>query len=820
MVWDVVRGGDLAQRATENTLRYHSLFCQVIDQHLDRLAAASTTSNNNNNNRRRRQSGLLRDTIDIFQEQRIQQQQQQQQQQLNMPQGNVDEMGGVAEEANNNNNNNNAENATLAFPPILLRRYELRILPMGRPGTLFPFTEQYIPHTNAHSKQLQQCKTGVSLRHVRAKSMGRLVTITGMVVRASDVKPHCHVATYSCDDCGAELYQVLQGQREFMPQRNCPNCAQQQRRRTRLNTLQLQTRGSKFVKFQELKLQELPSQVPMGHVPRSLTVHCKGELTRLANPGDVLTVDGVFLPQRVASGFRAMKAGLMATLYLDAQHVNVHKKSFDDDQQQNNSSLWNTSSSSNSNPGALSEQELDRLDRDIQEVATSDDPIGILASSIAPEIFGHADIKRALLLQLTGGVTRNLKDDGMKIRGDINVCLMGDPGVAKSQLLKHVASVAPRGVYTTGKGSSGVGLTAAITKDSMTGEMSLEGGALVLADRGICAIVSNHNNSVLDEFDKMDEMDRTAIHEVMEQQTVSIAKAGIVATLNARTAVLAAANPLYSRYNRNKSLSENINLPNSLLSRFDLMFLILDTPDVDKDMALARHVTFVHQNEGLDEKNKDNEDDDDENDDDDNDDDDDLLREVQSEYDEEKGVVTPRLLREYIARARRHEPTVPHDVAPYIVEAYVSLRMQDRPRRGQGTTKVGDQTAMTARQLLSILRLSQALARLRFSDFVAREDVDEAIRLTHMSKASLEDNNNNDGNTTTKRNNDVTSRVYDIIRDYATTANVSSVELRLAEAMVLRKGFTAQQLQSCLEEYEALEIIQVDQNRTQIDFVA
>lgn len=810
--WDTSRGGDLAQRASDNTLRYQSLFCQVLDEQLSGLtptsSAATTTTT--------RTPTLLRDTMDILHEQRLaaQQREQETRAQQQGPQDDTGVDGDAANQNNSNANPNRQPNVTQDFPPVLMRRYELRILPVGRRGSLFPFNNQYLPKAAASKSMIPQ---GVSLRHVRSKSMGRLVTITGMIVRATDVKPFCHVATYTCDACGSEVYQILNNKREFMPIRVCPGCAESRRGGNTLPTLQLQTRGSKFVKFQELKLQELPSQVPMGHIPRSLSVYCRGELTRMANPGDVVTIDGVFLPQRVAEGgYRALKAGLMATLYLEAQHIDVHKKSLDE-------SLLDS----------LSEEESTRLEADLRRVATSEDPIGILSNSIAPEIFGHADIKRALLLQLTGGVHRQLPD-GMKIRGDINICLMGDPGVAKSQLLKHVASIAPRGVYTTGKGSSGVGLTAAVTKDTVTGELSLEGGALVLADRGICAIVSvldvegkdsigtntttttTHTFfSLQDEFDKMDESDRTAIHEVMEQQTVSIAKAGIVASLNARAAVLAAANPLYSRYNRRKSLSENINLPNSLLSRFDLMFLILDTPDVDKDMALARHVTFVHQNEGLEEKKDDDDDDDDDQNNEEEDRLDYLLRD--GDFNEEKGTVTPRLLREYVARARRHEPLVPPEVAPYVVEAYVSLRMQDRPtgQTRNKNTNNNDQTAMTARQLLSILRLSQALARLRFSDYVAREDVDEAIRLTHMSKSSLEDDDFNKG----KKREDVMSRVFNIIRDYATNSNASTVDLKLCEAMVLRKGFTAQQLQTCLEEYEALEIIQINSNRTQVIFI-
>jgi len=517
-------------------------------------------------------------------------------------------------------------------------------------------------------------------------------------------------------------------------------------------------------------------------------------MTRQATPGDVVTIDGIFLPQRVAeSGYRAMKAGLISTTFLEAQNIVVSKKSYDD-----------------SMADSLSEEARKKLDNEIMKVATGEDPVRTLSCSIAPEIYGHEDIKRALLLQLVSGCTRVLPD-GMRIRGDINICLMGDPGVAKSQLLKHVASVAPRGVYTTGKGSSGVGLTAAITKDLATGEMALEGGALVLADQGICAI---------DEFDKMDEADRTAIHEVMEQQTVSVAKAGIVATLNARAAVLAAANPLYGRYNRKKSLSENVNLPNSLLSRFDLMFLILDIADVDKDMALARHVTFVHQNEGLSSKSKKPL-----TDDADSDDDMDPENENDDDDKDDSHVVPPEIVREYISRARKFQPVVQADVAPYIVEAYVSLRMQGVPGAnnngrnrsyGGGAGAAGDQTAMTARQLLSILRLGQALARLRFSDIVAREDVDEAIRLTHMSKASLDEDYHGDKG---GKKEDVISRIFGILKDYATASRTNRIEKKLCEAMVLRKGFTEQQLQTCLEEYQALDVILLNSTGTHIDFL-
>merc|ERR1712159_709669 len=308
------------------------------------------------------------------------------------------------------------------------------------------------------------------------------------------------------------------------------------------------------------------------------------------------------------------------------------------------------------------------------------------ARSIAPEIFGHDDVKKALLLALIGGVTKT-QPDGLKIRGEIHTLFMGDPGVAKSQLMKQVCNIAPRSVYTTGKGASGVGLTAAVVRDNLTQEVSLEGGALVLADMGICCI---------DEFDKMDERDRTAIHEVMEQQSVSIAKAGITTTLNCRTTVLAAANPVYGRYNPYKSPVENIDLPAALLSRFDLLFLLLDTVDIEKDKHLAAHVCKVHANYGggADKSEKTGH------------------AEAAQEGDVLNLGFSPfdgNFMRAFIKRARSFEPMIDDALQQQIVDAYVSMR--DDEKRGDVDSR---KSYTTPRTLLAIIRLSQAHARARF----------------------------------------------------------------------------------------------------------
>merc|ERR1712055_1142545 len=290
-----------------------------------------------------------------------------------------------------------------------------------------------------------------------------------------------------------------------------------------------------------------------------MSIYCRGEMTRLVAPGDHVAITGVFLPL-LQQGFKAMSSGLLSDTYLDAHRIVKMNKTEDDE---------------------VADEEITQ-----EEVRKLSDEnfYDHLAGSIAPEIFGHEDVKKALLLLLVGGVDKN--PNGMKIRGNINICLMGDPGVAKSQLLGYINRLSPRCQYTTGRGSSGVGLTAAVMKDQLTGEMTLEGGALVLADQGICCI---------DEFDKMVDADRTAIHEVMKQQTISIAKAGIMTSLNARVSILAAANPAYGRYNTKRSIEDNIQLPAALLSRFDLIWLIQDKADREQDLRLANHIAYVHQ---------------------------------------------------------------------------------------------------------------------------------------------------------------------------------------------------------------------------------
>jgi len=599
------------------------------------------------------------------------------------------------------------------FPPELMRRYEV-----------------YFKSQNSDKV--------IPIRDVKATHVGKLVNVRGIVTRATEVKPMMQVATYTCDQCGAETFQPV-ASTSFMPVINCP--AEECRVNRSGGRLTLQTRGSKFIKFQELKVQEHSDSVPVGHIPRSITVYARGQMTRLAAPGDHVAINGVYLPIK-KDGFKAMMSGLLSDTYLEAHRIVKMSKAEDEI----------------NDDTEISADEL-------MELSSDGEFYEKLSSSIAPEIYGHEDVKKALLLLLVGGVDR--QPAGMKIRGNINICLMGDPGVAKSQLLSYIDRLAPRSQYTTGRGSSGVGLTAAVMKDPLTGEMMLEGGALVLADQGVCCI---------DEFDKMDENDRTAIHEVMEQQTISIAKAGIMTSLNARVSILAAANPAYGRYNFNKSVEANVQLPAALLSRFDLLWLIADKADREQDLRLAKHITYVHQHN--------------------------------TNPPQQHNPIDMKLMRRYVALCQKKNPDVPIELTDHIVREYCELRKESRNKANEKSS-----TFTSARTLLAILRLSTSLARLRLVDKVEREDVTEAMRLMEMSKDSLKQQDNYDG----KRRRTRSDEIYDLIRTMA--AGAKTLKIPEIRERCTAKGFKPDDIDKCLEDYEQLEIWELNQAKTKLTIV-
>ena len=489
-----------------------------------------------------------------------------------------------------------------------------------------------------------------SLRQINAETIGTITSVSGMVVRASEVKPLAKELVFVCPDEHTTKIIQLKGMDVKMPVVcDDPNCKQRD--------FELKPEASKFIDFQLLRLQELPEDLPPGQLPHYIDVTIKQDLVDNARPGDRVILTGIVrIEQESVAGVQRGHSGLYRLRiegnnieFLGGQGSKLSRKVEKDE--------------------VSSEEE-----KMIKTLSQSPDVYQRLIDSFAPHIHGHSIIKEAIILLIVGANQRTL-GDGSKIRGDINVFLVGDPGTAKSEMLKFCSRIAPRGLYTSGRGSTAAGLTAAIVKDK-SGIMMLEAGAVVLGDQGLVCI---------DEFDKMKPEDRSALHEVMEQQSVSIAKGGIVATLNARTSILAAANPMYGKYDPFKNITENVNLPIPLLTRFDLIFVVRDIPSKEKDEKIARHIIERFAPQGTD----------------------------------KRSVIDVDLLTKYLSYAKRGIPIMTKEAEEKILEYYLQMR----------NVESEEMITVTPRQLEGIIRLSTARARLLMKDKVELEDAERAIFL-------------------------------------------------------------------------------------------
>lgn len=502
-----------------------------------------------------------------------------------------------------------------------------------------------------------------AIRDIRQAHLDALIRVRGVVTKRTGVFPQLKKVTYTCMVCSYNIGPIFQNNssKEERPNQ-CPEC--QQKGRWEVNSAKTVYRN-----YQKLTLQESPGNVPAGRIPRSKEVIVLNDLVDLAKPGDEIDVTGVYTNNFEASLNTRQQGFPVFSTFIEANHVERTGDMYSSDKLTDED-----------------REEIRKLSRDPKIVRR-------IIKSIAPSIHGHEDIKTGIAFALFGGQEKFVKGK-TRLRGDINMLLLGDPGVAKSQFLKYTQATANRAVYATGKGASAVGLTAAVHKDPVTREFVLEGGALVLADRGVCLI---------DEFDKMNEQDRVSIHEAMEQQSISISKAGIVTSLQARCSVIAAANPIGGRYDSSKTFSDNVELTDPILSRFDILCVVRDVIDQVMDEKLARFVVQSHV------KSHPKFDGDTSS----------LLDVLQEELDDGIEPIDQKLLRKYIAYAKREiRPKLNTNDLPKIQRVYAELRKESVTREGM---------PVAVRHIESIIRMSEARAAMRLSQHVSSDDIDAAI---------------------------------------------------------------------------------------------
>ncbi len=483
--------------------------------------------------------------------------------------------------------------------------------------------------------RFKNVRNNVPLRFLRSEFIGKFIAVDGIVRKTDEIHPRIITAVFECRSC-MRIHEVEQKSNIIHEPAVCTECGGR--------SFKLVQDESRYMDTQTVKVQEPLENLSGGDQPRQINVILEDDMVDTLAPGDKVRVIGTLRTLRDEKTKRFNN-------YIYGNYIEPLEQEFE-------------------------ELHIDEEDEEkILELAKSPDIYQKIIDSTAPSIQGYFEVKEAIAFQLFGG-TAKILEDKTHVRGDMHILIVGDPGIGKSQILKYVSKLAPRGIYTSGKGTSGVGLTAAAVRDDLGG-WSLEAGALVLGDKG---------NVCVDELDKMREEDRSAIHEALEQQTISIAKAGIMATLNSRCSVLAAANPKFGRFDRYKSIAEQIDLPSPILSRFDLIFIIEDKPNAERDHSLAGHILKIHQENTV------------------------------------PYAIDPELLRKYIAYARKNvQPTLTNEAAKVLQDFYVTMR--------SGAIDEESPVPITARQLEALVRISEASARIRLSNDVLKEDAERAIRL-------------------------------------------------------------------------------------------
>lgn len=537
----------------------------------------------------------------------------------------------------------------------------------------------------------------VTPRDLLSSFIGSMVCVEGIVTKCSLVRPK---VVKSVHFCPATEQFTSREYRDITSNMGLPTGSVYPTRDDNGNLLVTEYGMCQYKDHQTLSMQEVPENSAPGQLPRTVDVIVEDDLVDSCKPGDRVAIVGIY--KALPGSSKGSVKGVFRTVLI-ANNVSLLNK-------EANAPIYTAEDITN-----------------IKKVSERDDTFELLANSLAPSIHGHLWIKKAVILLMLGGAEKNLKN-GTHLRGDINMMMVGDPSVAKSQLLRAIMNIAPLSISTTGRGSSGVGLTAAVTSDQETGERRLEAGAMVLADRGVVCI---------DEFDKMSDQDRVAIHEVMEQQTVTIAKAGIHASLNARCSVVAAANPIYGTYDRSITPTKNIGLPDSLLSRFDLLFIVLDQMDPDIDRKISEHVLRMHRYRsaadggstldgssryGRDEEGesgsavyvKYNR----------------MLHGKKTDRSRKRDTVTIKFLKKYIHYAKhRILPELTDEASENIATAYAELRNGSADAKSGG----GGTLPITARTLETIIRLSTAHAKLKLSRQVLKSDVEAALKILNFA---------------------------------------------------------------------------------------